>query len=152
MSINEKREKSVGKRMGLKEQFLLLQENRIVPIMFAVLVLIPLGIAIYAAYKRETDEVAYILAILSLFTSMSFEVYEWYYLLIKKDASKKVLTFPCVIDFILLLIFSIFYTVLDFNVSNKITNIMCAVTLFCYIILVTMRGIKEYKLNHRFDL
>lgn len=151
MDFEEKRKKIVDKkrREYIKRQFLLLNEKGIVPVLCTIFMIIPFTIAAYTSYKRDTNEIAYILAIMSLFTSVSFEIYEWYYLIFSKNISNKVLTFPCIIDFILLLIFSIIYSLKDFTINNKSTNIICCITLLVYIISVMARGIKEYKLNQQ---
>ena len=149
MNFEEKRKKVVKKVQRktwfkcLKEQFLISHEKGIVPVICALLMLIPLGIVLYTSYKKNTDEISYILAMISLFTSVSFELYEWFYLFGKRDVSKKVLTFPCIIDFVLLMVFSIIYSVYGFNISNKNINIICVMTLLGYLILVTIRGVIE---------
>ena len=86
-----------------------------------------------------------ILAVLSLLVTFSYEVYEW----IKMFSSNKIIsTIPLSIAFLLLFLIAIikFFTNI-WDVFFPYTNLICAITLLIYALLVTIRTI-VYNVNN----
>ncbi len=80
-----------------------------------------------------------ILAVLSLLVTFSYEVYEWIKMF---SSNKKISTIPLSIAFLLLFFIAIikFYTNI-WDVFFLYTNLICAITLLIYALLVTIRTI-----------
>lgn len=87
---------------------------------------------------KENTNIGLLLAIISLLISIIFEIYEWYRLITKKD---KISTIPFMIADFFLVIFVVLKEIFPYLWNNLIeyTNIICAVTLLLYIILLTIR-------------
>lgn len=141
------------KQQTTENNFLLRNEKVIMTIMCSALMICPYAICLWASIRKGSDEIAFIIAIMSLITSCLFEIFELCKSFRKKEnkqGNKKnflfdILTFPFVICFVVLMIFCIDYSFFGIIVNETVTNFISALVPFCYIISVTVRGVRECK-------
>ena len=122
-----------------KEQFKI---NIIFNILCSLMLFIIISICLALLISNSTNnsDIGLLLAMISLFVTFAYEIYEWINL---KKKRKNITTIP----FLLSGIFTVLLTM--FKVKNirwkliiNYSNHICAITLFGYIIMVTLRTIK----------
>lgn len=121
------------------------RENVLVDILCSLSMVMYLVIFILIAVIDKTNSYGFVLNVLSIDVTYSFELYEWVYLF-KKNKQNKHPLFPFLIAVILLIVLCIIVVCLPQGMStfeNFNNNLLCAVSLFIYTVLVTIRKIIE---------
>lgn len=136
---------------------------------------IPYAICLYVSMKKASDEIAFIIAAMSLITTCVFEVFGLFKSISKKNKQNKekqnkedkqdenkqnkcninmlldIATFPFVICFVVLMIFSCAYIFLNIDIRGTTANIISACILIIHMFSVTKRSLIECKSNNNGD-
>lgn len=126
-------------KLKRKEQFRInITLNLLCSLMLFVIVSICLAFVVFNS--ADNSDIGLLLAMISLFVTLAYEIYEW----INLNKKRKFIT---TIPFLFSGIFTILLTM--FKVKNirwkliiNYSNHICAITLFGYIMMVTLRTIK----------
>jgi len=122
------------------------RENIIFDIVCSLAVLLCLLYFVFGAVVNKTNGYSFALAMLSMIVTFSFEGYEWIYLF-KKNKQTKHSLLPCMVSLVLTMFFVCIVVCLQLGISTfenfDNNNLLCALSLFIYVLLVTIRKIIE---------
>lgn len=122
------------------------RENIILDIIFPIGILAYLIIFTLIAIVNKSNSYGFVLTVCSLIVTFCFEGYEWVYLF-KENKEKKHSLMPCQLSGALFMFFLIIILCLPNKMSTfenfDNNNLLCAVSVFIYVLLVTIRKIIE---------
>ena len=122
-----------------KEQFKI---NIIFNILCSLMLFIIISICLALLISNSTNnsDIGLLLAMISLFVTFAYEIYEWINL---KKKRKNITTIPFLFSGIFTVLLTMFkLTNIRWKLIINYSNHICAITLFGYIIMVTLRTIK----------
>lgn len=134
--------KNVIKKTKAKQK----RENIIADIFCSLVITVYLFIFTLIAIVDKSNSYGFLLTICSLIVTFCFEGYEWVYLF-KENKEKKHSLMPCQLSSAIIILFLIIIIFLPNKMSTfenfDNNNLLCAVSIFIYVLLVTIRKIIE---------